>query len=298
MYCLVYKDGEIIENIDDTVNPQTLWDGLFSKVYKNGALVKYISECIKGKKGVFIIPQSDGDFTREELQPYLDRYKDEYIVIGILGVLVSIAENTDLVYIYLPLDDDFIEQGMVKFFPKESLPPWDTKSKNLCWRGSCSGYDKNNVKETIRYRLVEHLYNRDDSKNVRLSHWWSYGKVIPQEYFDERLDYTEFLKYKIFFIVDGNCIASNHMWGFGTGSVPFIVSNAISWFSRYLIPYKNYIPVNYDLSDLNEKIDWVNNNDEKALEIAENAYKFAEEFFSSEFQKKYVKDEIDLKFRS
>ena len=37
---------------------------------------------------------------------------------------------------------------------------------------------------------------------------------------------TDYLQYKIFFIVDGNCIASNHMWGFATGCVPFIISNA------------------------------------------------------------------------
>ena len=40
-------------------------------------------------------------------------------------------------------------------------------------------------------------------------------------------------------------------------------------------------------------MEWVKNNDDKAEIIAENAYKFAEEYFSSEYQRKHLKDSID-----
>ena len=65
-------------------------------------------------------------------------------------------------------------------------------------------------------------------------------------------------------IIDGNVIASNHMWGFACGCVPFIISNAKCWFTEFLIPHVNYIPIQYDLSDLKEKIEWVINNDSEA----------------------------------
>jgi len=42
----------------------------------------------------------------------------------------------------------------------------------------------------------------------------------------------------------------------------------------------------------------VQNNDEEAKKIAENAYQFAETFFSSEFQKKYLKDSIEKHVRN
>jgi hypothetical protein len=52
-------------------------------------------------------------------------------------------------------------------------------------------------------------------------------------------------------------------------------------------------PIKYDLSDLNEKIQWLIDNDNKAEEIARNAIKFTDIIFSSQFQKKYI--EIELK---
>jgi len=55
----------------------------------------------------------------------------------------------------------------------------------------------------------------------------------------------------------------------------------------------NYIPVQYDLSDLKEKIEWVINNDSEAEKIAQNALQFSREIFSSEFQKKYIMYKIN-----
>jgi glycosyltransferase involved in cell wall biosynthesis len=94
-------------------------------------------------------------------------------------------------------------------------------------------------------------------------------------------------------IIDGNGIASNHMWGFASGGVPFIISNTKCWFYEFLIPFVNYIPIQYDLSDLKEKIEWVINNDSEAEKIAQNALQLSREVFSSEFQKKYVMDKIN-----
>jgi hypothetical protein len=99
-------------------------------------------------------------------------------------------------------------------------------------------------------------------------------------------------KQKIYFIVDGNVIASNHMWGFATGAVPFLISNAYCWFSEYLRPYVNYIPIAYDLSDLVEKIEWVKNNDEAAKQIAKGALDLTRNVFSAEFQRQYLRKEL------
>jgi glycosyltransferase involved in cell wall biosynthesis len=55
----------------------------------------------------------------------------------------------------------------------------------------------------------------------------------------------------------------------------------------------DYVPIQYNLSDLKEKIDWLVKNDEKAKQIAENAMSFARRVFSPEFQKRYVREEIE-----
>jgi hypothetical protein len=51
--------------------------------------------------------------------------------------------------------------------------------------------------------------------------------------------------------------------------------NYIEYFHDDLVPYTHYIPVNMDLSNLLEQVNWMKQNPEKAREIALNAYEFA-----------------------
>jgi hypothetical protein len=294
--CLVFEDGKLIHNFEGV-----LWDGLFSKAESNGSVVQYIQSCLP-KNSIFIIPHSDGNMNRDtsitkyhrlnwdtHVQPFIDYAKGKNKVF-MLGTLAQIDEEPNCNYVYIPLDDNIFSNGITGIFNKETLPPWNTRSSELCWRGGCSGVGEGN---SLRVRFVEKIYNHDVNTNVRLSTWWSEGKNIPGQYFSNRIHYSEFTKYKIFFIVDGAVIASNHMYGFATGCVPIVISNGVCWFSHLTIPYTHYIPVNYDLSNLIEQIEWVKNNDDKAEIIAQNAYKFAEEYFSSEYQRKHLKDSID-----
>ena len=69
------------------------------------------------------------------------------------------------------------------------------------------------------------------------------------------------------------------------------------WFKKFLVPMKHYVPIEYDLSDLEEKLEWLVTNDDKAREIAENAMKFSQEVFSSNFQKNYIVNEINESLR-
>jgi len=293
--CIVFEDGNlIVDYINDSI-----WDGLFSKVMSNGKLVKYVQSCLP-KNTIFIIPKSDGNINRNnnkyhdvnwetQIQPYIN-YAKQKNKIFILGTLCQIDLEKDVNYLYLPLDDDFFEHGVNHFFNKNTLPSWNIRSSDLCWRGGCSGIGG---LESLRVRFVKKIYNNNSTTNVRLSTWWSENKNIPSHYFADRIPYNTLLNYKIFFIVDGNVIASNHMYAFATGCVPFLLSNSICWFSHLIIPYVHYIPVEYDLSNLLEQIEWVKNNDDKAKIIADNALNFAEKYFSSDYQQKYIKENIE-----
>ena len=295
--CLVFEDGVLIEN---SIAGNDIWSGLFSKMLTNGKIIQYIQTCLP-KDSLFIIPKSDGNINRikahkwyntvnwaTQIQPYVDYAKSKQKTF-MLGVLCQVEEEKDINYVYLPLDDEIFANGIQTYFNKNTLITWEHRSSALCWRGSCSGVGG---KESLRVRFVDTLYKYNPQTNVRLSTWWSDGKQIPLEYFAERMPYADFLKYKIFFIVDGNCIASNHMYGFATGAVPFYISNGICWFSHLIQPYIHYIPVNYDLSNLIEQIEWVKNNDAKAKVIANNALTFAHTYFSSTYQQTYIKETI------
>jgi hypothetical protein len=56
--------------------------------------------------------------------------------------------------------------------------------------------------------------------------------------------------------------------------------NYIEYFYDDLIPYKHYIPVKNDLSNLLEQINWIKTNPEKSLEIANNAFDYAIDNFT------------------
>ena len=302
--CIVFEDGILRETL--TENCKSLWDGLFSKVLKDGFLINFLQSCLP-KNTILVVPLSDGNIKStykegefkglynmaiwEEIEPYINeaREKDK---IFMLGTLSQINEEHGINYIYLPLDDAFLEHGVRPFF--QNIPEWSKRSSDLCWRGGCSG---GNI--PIRAKFVDLLfeYNKVNTKNVRLSRWWREGKNINEKYFAnpscDRLHFSEFLKYKIFFIIDGAVISSSHMWGFASGAVPFLISNAKCWFSSFAVPFVHYIPIEYDLSNLIEQIEWVLENDEKASQIAQNALDFSSTYFSAEFQQKYLRDSIN-----
>lgn len=294
--CLVFEDGVLTEN---SVIGSKLWEGLHSAVDINGDVIKYVQSCLP-QNTLFVIPKSDGNINKrkdnryhdvdwdKQIQPYIDYAKCKNKVF-MLGVLCQVDEEPGINYVYLPLDDAIFANGINDLFNEQVVPSWESRSSELCWRGGCSGVGD---LSSLRVRFVEHIYKYNVSTDVRLSTWWSTNKNIPDYLFAERIHYTEFFKFKIFFIVDGNCIASNHMYGFASGAIPFVISNGICWFSHLLIPYIHYIPINYDLSNLIEQIEWVNNNDDKSKEIANNALIFAETYFSCENQQKHIKDSI------
>jgi hypothetical protein len=205
--CVVFEDGKLIQTFDNV-----LWAGLFSVAKSKGAITEYIQSCLPNNT-LLIIPQSDGNINshnnhdrRSEnipyvnwdihIQPYID-YARSKNKLFIIGTLAQISEEPNYNYLYMPLDDGFFSYGVNHFFNKQTLPKWEECSSELCWRGSCSGVGKS---ESIRVKFVEKIYNYNPNTNVRLSNWWSDGKNIPNKYFAERMDYTEFTKYKFFLL--------------------------------------------------------------------------------------------------
>ncbi len=50
------------------------------------------------------------------------------------------------------------------------------------------------------------------------------------------------------------------------------------WYFPLLLPYVDHVPVKADLSDLEEKIRWCRQNDDKCRQIGENAKIFYEKY--------------------
>lgn len=56
----------------------------------------------------------------------------------------------------------------------------------------------------------------------------------------------------------------------------------IEYFHILLEPYVHYIPIKQDLSDIYDVLDWIDNNYDECIKIANNAYNFAVENFTEE----------------
>lgn len=99
-------------------------------------------------------------------------------------------------------------------------------------------------------------------------------------------------KYKYLVYVDGHCAACRYGFMMRLGSVilkvaPRQVADTM-WYFPLLKPYVDHVPVKADLSDLEEKIRWCRQNDDKCREIGINAMKFFDKYVSRSALLDYV----------
>lgn len=241
------------------------WHGIYSVCEKNGMIETFIVNYLKKYNCSFIIDNTDylTSANYDTWCTYLYRPNK------IIGALCTRDPCTVLL---LPLDDDIFKNGL-KNVLKVTLIPWEQRIKIAFWRGMFSS--------EMRKKVTELLCN------------YEYADVKLNDYKD--VDFH--IKHKYIFIIEGGKsrgIASNHQWVFGSGSVPIMIIHPDTdyWFKSYLKPMVNYVPIQYDLSDLKEKIEWLIQHDELAKGISEEAMKLSEELFTSEFQQKYLIDQI------
>jgi hypothetical protein len=165
---------------------------------------------------------------------------------------------------------------------------WGDKKNKCVFRGSATGcfIDETNVR--IKAAMLSKQYpnlldagitsfNRKIKKNL--------GK--PLAIIKTRLQKASFMnleekaKFKYILNLDGHVSAFRLGHELSLGSVVFLPkSDYYLWFSYLLKPFKHYIPIKRDLSDLITQINWCINNDDKCKKIAENARDFYDEYLT------------------
>ena len=99
-------------------------------------------------------------------------------------------------------------------------------------------------------------------------------------------------KYKYLVYVDGHCAACRYGFMMRLGSVilkvaPRQVADRM-WYFPLLQPYIDHVPVKADLSDLEDKIRWCRENDDKCKQIGQNAMAFYEKYVARSALLDYV----------
>lgn len=171
------------------------------------------------------------------------------------------------------------------------LSKWHKKKNIAFWRGATSGgkYNLENWRNFPRTKLVLLSLQHPELIDAKF-HLFFQGAETNQEMLDvpgllgASVSPQDSLEYKYLIDVDGyTCAWSRLYWALLSNSVVFKqLSNNIEWYYGILRPYKHYIPINEDCSDLPQKIKWAKENDRKVRQIAQQATIFAKRHLSEE----------------
>lgn len=124
------------------------------------------------------------------------------------------------------------------------------------------------------------VYNFKDYENKNNMNQRSYLKSIKDrinnfDYSDDFKSIEEQIKFKYILDVDGwSNTWDATVWKLYSGSVLLKTTSVWKqWYYDDLKKWVHYVPVENDFSDLNEKIEWCRNNNEKCKEIIKNSRK-------------------------
>ena len=175
--------------------------------------------------------------------------------------------------------------------------PFNAKKEIAIWRGTTTG---NNNRPGNRFSLIEKWYDKLEHIDVGFSNICQ-NKDSYNKYVKGRVPIEELLKYKYLICVEGNDVASGLKWMLYSQSVVLMPKPTIvSWFMEdHLVPFKHYVPIENDWSDLQKKVEWCKNNEEECKTIIKNANKYVQRFleeFDNGFAS-YIHDEITELYR-
>lgn len=146
---------------------------------------------------------------------------------------------------------------------------WNTKQPRCVWRGNPINGCNQNFK------------NPDLSKGNQREYFveqYKAGKFQNMDWSETQMSIQEQRKYKYILDIDGwTNTWDGTIWKLYSGSVMLKVESVWKqWYYDKLIPWKHYVPIANDFSDLNEKIEWCINHDDKCKRITEQAREFVE----------------------
>jgi hypothetical protein len=164
---------------------------------------------------------------------------------------------------------------------------WGSKQAKAVFRGSSTGcgvnYDTN-----IRLKSLEISKKCPDLLDSKIMAWNDRPRlnkkgvdfnVITNEMINsnpigDKLSFAELSNYKYILHLDGHGGAVRLGPSMGLNSLLLIPeSDTTIWIQEYLEPWKHFVPIAKDLSDLCEKIKWCQDNDKKCEEMAVNCNK-------------------------
>jgi hypothetical protein len=228
--------------------------------------------------------------------------------------ILSMAISDRYADIPIPTHEDWArvqsKEGM--WFPKscklysDIFTPWNEKTKQTAvFRGGTTGCGVT-IKSNPRLNIarLSSLGQKDENGvpylDAGITNWNLRPRKIQEEEYLQTIQIRELgfglvgymsseeqSQYKYIINIDGHVTAFRLSLELSMGSVILLVkSHWKIWYSYMLKPYKHYVPVNSDLSNIIEQVKWCKEHDDECRQIALNARNFYETYL----QKKGILD--------
>lgn len=208
----------------------------------------------------------------------------------------SVAKLDCYLDILMPTTHNGLEAKHPAIFAEinDSRLRWEDKWTKAVFRGQASGINVQlAIKEGVSFTTNPRM------RLVRLQSTWEAGRVssmvpidfgivdylqlsafaqnasdlYPQRW---RMSIANQIRYKYLIVVDGHGWPDRIKWSLLSGSLLFLATIHQEWMIDQLVPYKHYIPINTDMSDLLEKLDWARTHEADAKAIAASGKQYAE----------------------
>jgi hypothetical protein len=162
--------------------------------------------------------------------------------------------------------------GVASLVPENDIS-WDEKIAKAVWRGKF-GKTHDTIKDTndIKFALV----SRHVNSTIVDAKFSKHTKGAPYHMIGSYLDMKEQLKYKYIISIEGNDVSSGLKWMLFSNSV--VLMPKPSWESwameGKLEPNVHYLPIERDMTNVEEVIRWAEDHPEKTRMIAERSTLF------------------------
>ncbi len=231
------------------------------------------------------------EFEKKQVDIYaylLDEVDEAYAIARDSGLNHIFAYCTlySVSNVVIPVPDfkSFIDRS--EYFYEESMSECQKASGRqwedlrICWRG--------NVKTSVSRMQLLYM-------NERFPEYFSF-ETVDKGKEGTYMPMTEQTKYKYLIDVRGYSWTDRVKVLFHLSRPIFLVDRPYKeWYFDRLVPWKHYIPVKEDLSDLVEAYNYMEAHPEKYAEICNNMHDFAEKYLSPEAVLEYLKD-VCLKY--
>ena len=198
-----------------------------------------------------------------------------------------------------------IGRHWANYYNKPRDIPFERKKSIVFWRGVSTGSSKHfsakkwDPRPANRFTLVEKWCNKTQDIDVGFSFIHrDWLKPKYQKYVKGVCNIQHFLMNKYILSIEGNDKDSGLNWKLNSNSLVLMAKPRVtSWLMETtLVPNKHYILLKDDFSDLYEKLQWCNNNQDKCIEIVKNANDFMRQFSNNSNEEKLEKEVLNKYF--